>query len=108
MESTQSGHENTSQVCSVCGAASEHLQQMMIGHTQERAIIHVTCTQCRHTVMIYSAQNDMGGVTFGVLTDMVAQEAHATMHAPAISSDDVLAAHRYFQRAQIEAHITRK
>ncbi len=108
MESTNMQHNGTLQACPVCHASVDFLQTLVIGSTDERSITHVTCTHCSHTTMVYSALSDMGTVTFGVLTDMVASEAQDLMRADAISSDDVLSAHKYFQSAQVEAHVNRK
>jgi hypothetical protein len=85
------------QKCPVCDAAQDALSLTPLRQDQERAVMHIACEKCGNAIIVFVMYNDVGTMTFGVLTDVYADEAHIVFGQSSVNYDDVLEVHHYLQ-----------
>jgi|GEM_PF-2799864 len=89
------------QKCPVCNAKQKELSMTPIGQSEDRMIMHVTCTKCDNALMVFVTQNDIGTMTFGVMVDVYSAEAQAIFDQKPVNDDDVISVHRYLQAGEV-------
>jgi len=84
--------------CPVCNKKYKPTKMSVIDEDEKRTTLHLSCTDCGASSMVFVSMGQMGIVSLGVLTDLEQSEAQTMFLSDAVSSDQVIEAHQFLSQ----------
>jgi uncharacterized protein (UPF0212 family) len=93
--SNQDHHDvQLSSRCPLCDASFKPQSAEILDESQQGILFHLTCPQCRSSLLAVVAASKLGLSSFGMVTDLTAEDVKRLRKANAISQEDVLKAYQ--------------
>lgn len=82
--------------CPVCEKKYKKENAIVLEAGQKRNTVHFTCESCQMSSLVFVSQGQAGMVGVGILTDLDRSEVKNIFQKEAISADQVLSVHNFF------------
>lgn len=82
--------------CPLCNAQFKPTGAEILDESQQGILFHLTCPQCKSSLLAVVAASKLGLSSFGMVTDLTATDVRRLRKANAISHDDILQAYEEF------------
>jgi hypothetical protein len=83
--------------CPVCNKKYRPEKMLVLDEDEKRTTLHLTCDECSASSVVLVSMGQFGVISFGVLTDLEQSEAQRAFQSESISSDQVIAVHRFLK-----------
>ncbi|OGI16204.1 MAG: hypothetical protein A3E38_02560 [Candidatus Moranbacteria bacterium RIFCSPHIGHO2_12_FULL_54_9] len=84
--------------CPVCNKKYRKALMLVLDEDDKRTTLHLSCSDCGASSMVFVSMGQFGVVSLGVLTDLKQSEARRVFSGEAISSDQVIEAHQFLKQ----------
>ena len=85
-------------VCPACAKRHENTKAILLHSDSQRSMLHLTCSNCHISMLVFVSFGQGGFMTFATPTDLGKDEAKRALSGSAISVDEVLRAYEFFTR----------
>lgn len=89
--------------CPICKKAYKGEKTVVLDSNSNKTTFHLTCSNCNISSLVFVVANKLGVVSLGMLTDLSSREAKQFFQGEAISSDQVIAVHKYLKSIKHKA-----
>jgi len=79
--------------CPLCNAVFQPAGAEILDESQQGILFHLTCPNCRASLLAVVAASKLGLSSFGMVTDLTAIDVRRLKRSPAITQEDVLDAY---------------
>lgn len=69
-----------------------------VSEEEKRTTLHLTCDHCGGKTLVSVSMTQFGMMSFGILTDLDQSEVKRLLGDEPVSTDQVIAAHRFFKQ----------
>jgi transcription elongation factor Elf1 len=83
--------------CPICDKKYRPMKMLILDEDDKRTTIHLTCSSCGVSSMIFVSLGQFGAVSLGLLTDLEQSEARSVFQRETISTDNVIEAHQFLK-----------
>jgi hypothetical protein len=80
--------------CPLCEASFNPQEAKVLGESADSHLMHIRCGNCSNAILALVLVSSVGVSSVGMVTDLAHEEVNRFKDAPAVSTDDVLDAHR--------------
>ncbi|MDD2766744.1 MAG: hypothetical protein PHH40_03205 [Candidatus Moranbacteria bacterium] len=84
--------------CPVCNKKYKPAKMLVLDEDEKRTTLHLSCTDCGASSMVFVSMGQMGVVSLGILTDLEQSEARTVFLSETVSSDQVIEAHQFLKQ----------
>jgi len=84
--------------CPVCNKKYRPAKMLVLDEDEKRTTLHLSCTDCGASSMVFVSLGQFGVVSLGILTDLEQSEARRVFFGQAVSSDQVIEAHQFLKQ----------
>lgn len=82
--------------CPLCDTRYAPAQARVLSEREDTRLIHATCRKCGSATLALVVENDTGGSTVGLVTDLSHEDVLRFHRERRVSTDDVIEAHEGF------------
>ncbi|MBD3300201.1 MAG: hypothetical protein GF347_02510 [Candidatus Moranbacteria bacterium] len=86
------------EVCPSCSSKYEQSKVNVINNSSETIVVHVTCPNCKTSVISNISINNMRVMAVGMLTDLEKKDLKLIRKKTAIDVDDVIEMHELIEK----------
>ena len=79
--------------CPVCNKKYQHTKTFLLEEDEARTTFHLTCGNCKTSILVFVSSGQFGVISLGVATDMSGSEARRLFRNDSISADNVIKVH---------------
>lgn len=80
--------------CPLCEARYAHGNARLLAEDGETRLLHVTCKKCGGATLSLVLENQSGGSSVGMVTDLTHEDVMRLHRSRRVSTDDVIAVHK--------------
>lgn len=81
--------------CPSCQKKYDPKRVLLLAEDSKKTALHLECTACGASSLVFVSLGRMGAVSLGMLTDLDREEATRFYGREAVTSDDALTMHRF-------------
>ncbi len=83
--------------CPICGTKCRFSETLVLAEEKDKSILHLTCRECKTSVLIFVSAGKYGVASLKVITDLNRQEVKRLLQREAISTDQVIEVHQFLK-----------
>ena len=83
--------------CPLCRKKYGKYDGTFLSSDIKQTVVHFTCAVCQSSVLFFISTDQHGVVSLGMLTDMDRKDVSKLFQKEAVSTDNVLEVHKFFQ-----------
>lgn len=76
--------------CPICDHKYTNVEAQLIEEDGESHLVYISCAKCHTSVLALIVFQTVGIISYGLITDLTANEVREYMHKEAIDCDDIL------------------
>lgn len=98
MKTTPSGGDSLRLVssCPLCDARYAAAYSRVLSEREDTRLVHATCRKCGSAMLALVVENEAGGSTVGLVTDLSHEDVLKFRSGRRVTTDDVIDAHERF------------
>lgn len=83
--------------CPICNKKYGQTKILVLEEDGNRTTLHLTCSNCKNSSLVFISSGKLGIVSLGMLTDLTRDEVKSLFKSEAISFDQVIEIHEYLK-----------
>lgn len=86
--------------CPFCEYAYDSRKVIVLEQYDENRLVHVTCSDCKSSILHIVLATQVGLNTMGIITDLTADEVRKLKHSRGVTSDSLLEFHKFISKEE--------
>lgn len=87
--------------CPICNLRFDPLEAKILDENDSSHLVYIKCQSCKSAILAIIVSSNMGVSSIGLVTDLSSDDVLRFKEQAAISSDDVIEAHQFFNKEKV-------